>query len=151
MSTKIFRSNQAMVACINRYNSTYIAPEKAFDASNRPTPSLANTPLKYPRYKVINPPTEVTEAFHQVVQKERLDLTKQVLKDYLSSGLNMVNFYMNRTLPMNGWYGKVKKNEIESILAKKCKLNMDFFFSTYFHKRQILNCHSCNTNDIDDK
>ena len=58
---------------------------------------------------------------------------------------------MNRTLPMNGWYGKVKKNEIESILAKKCKLNMDFFFSTYFHKRQILNCHSCNTNDIDDK
>ena len=25
MSTKIFRSNQAVVACINRYNSTYIA------------------------------------------------------------------------------------------------------------------------------
>jgi len=125
MSTKIFRSNQAMVACINRYNSTYIAPEKAFDASNRPTPSLANTPLKYPKYKVINPPSEVTEAFHQVVQKERLDLTKQVLKDYLASGLNMVNFYMNRTLPMNGWYGKVKKNQIESILAKKFGDNLD--------------------------
>ena len=38
---------------------------------------------------------------------ERLDLTKQVLKDYLSSGLNMVNFYMSWTLPMNGWHGKV--------------------------------------------
>ena len=41
---------------------------------------------------------------------------------------------MNRTLPMNGWYGKVKKNQIESILAKKCKLNIDFFsnFSCMF-------------------
>ena len=34
MSTKIFRSNQAMVACINRYNSTYIAVSTKFTHTN---------------------------------------------------------------------------------------------------------------------
>ena len=49
----------------------------------------------------------------------------------------MVNFYMNRTLPMNGWYGKIKKNQIESILAEKCKLNIDFFSTHIFKKDEF--------------
>ena len=44
---------------------------------------------------------------------------------------------MNRTLPMNGWYGKVKKNQIESILAEKCELNSDFFSAHDFTKNEF--------------
>jgi len=119
MSLKLFRYRQVPFICMKRSYSTIVPGEIPFNPSNRPTPTIAQTKLYETKPKVINPPDEVTEAFQHVVDTERPDLSKTALTQYLSSGLNMIKFYMNRSLPLDGWYGQVKRKQIDFIIAEK--------------------------------
>jgi len=119
MSLRLFCYRRVSTNCLKQFLSTIAPGEQAFDTSNRPIAEVAIRKDYDTKPKVINPPDEVTEAFQNVVDTERPDLSKTVLKQYLSSGIDMTKFYMDRSLPFNGWYGEMKKKQIESIIDQR--------------------------------
>lgn len=132
MTVKIFLKpnfHQCLRTCSTK-------PQTAFDPSHRPTaellPSVRNKIEKdklrsRAALKVITPPDKILDNFHHVIRENsRFEQVPYLYKDYINSGLQLVKFYMNRTLPMSGWYAKSKKAKIQSQFEKKFPEDQDF-------------------------